>query len=403
MTVPKLEIGFEGPARRTAFQLDDPTYGLLDSGVLGIGETLVDLTPRLLSISVRRGRADDTDPTQTGTASVVLRNRDGVLDPLNTSSSLYPGVEPRRTINIYADDIQVFAGFVDDIDLQYEPNGDANVLVTASDGFSRLALASFGTAGIAVSEEDSGSRISSLLAAQPDLWSGSTSIDTGDSTLVAGTATGNVLNYFREIEQSEGGFLFVAADGALSFRNRNNPAENPDDLILSDAGGSACTPFSKIERVAGVDDLYNVISAEVGGTSYEVTDQDSVDDYGVRSLDLGSLLLSAPDANDRLDYELSRRSNPSTRISKIEVNQSSTTSGCTKTLDHDLGEAIRVIFSPPGVAQQTQEGVIISVEHAFTVGSAWRTQFGLISRGASPFFILDDVDYGELGVGVLAF
>lgn len=403
MTVPKIEIGFEGPARRTAFQLDDLTYGRLDSGVLGIGETLVDLTSRLLSISVRRGRTDDTDPTQTGTASVILRNRDGVLDPLNTSSTLYPGVEPRRTINIYADNKQVFAGFVDDIDLQYDPNGDANVRVTASDGFSRLSLASLGTAGIPVSEQDSGARISSILAARTDLWPGATSIDVGDSTLSAGTATGNVLSYFRAIEQSEGGFLFISADGKLAFRNRNNPAQNPDDLILSDAGGTACTPFSAIERIAGVDDLYNVISADVNDVDYEVSDQDSIDDYGVRSLDLGTLLLSAADTTDRLDYELIRRSNPSTRIAKIEVNQSSTTSGCLKTLDHDLGEAVRVIFSPPGVSQQTQEGVIIAVEHMWTVNASWRTTFGLVARDASPFLILDDVDYGQLGVGVLAF
>lgn len=100
MTVAKVEIGFEGPARATAFQLDDPVYGLLDSGVLGVGEALVDLSDRLVSLQVLRGRTDDTEPSQTGRAAVVLRNRDGVLDPLNTASSLYPGVEPRRTINI---------------------------------------------------------------------------------------------------------------------------------------------------------------------------------------------------------------------------------------------------------------------------------------------------------------
>jgi len=50
VTVPKVEVGFVGPARRTAFQLDDATYGLLDSGVLGIGVELVDLTDRLMSL-----------------------------------------------------------------------------------------------------------------------------------------------------------------------------------------------------------------------------------------------------------------------------------------------------------------------------------------------------------------
>lgn len=296
----------------------------------------------------------------------------------------------------------MFAGFVDDIDLGYTPGGDANVTVTASDGFSRLALASFGT-GVPVSAEDSGSRISSVLASDANLWTGGTDIDTGDSTLTAGTATGNVLAYLRQVAQSEAGFLFISRDGNLTFRNRNNPAQNPDSLTLSDAGGTACTPFSGIERVAGVDDLFNVVTAEAAGVTYQASDSESIADYGVRDLDLGTVFLTPADAADRVDYEVARRSQPQTRISRIEIDQSSTPAGCTKTLDHELGEAVTVVFSPPGVAQQTQEGVLISVEHRFTVGQSWRTVFGLVSRDASPFLILDDVTYGELDFGTLAF
>ena len=402
MTVAKVEIGFEGPARAVAFRLDDPVYGLLDTGTLGIGEALVDLSDRIVSLTVRRGRADDTEPSQAGRAQVTLRNRDGVLDPLNTASSLYPGVEPRRTVNIYADDKQVFSGFVDDINLDYTAGGDAVVQVSASDGFSRLALATFGT-GLAVSAEDSGARVSSVLASDADLWSGTTDIDTGDSTLTAGTATGNVLAYLRQVAQSEGGFLFVSRDGKLTFRNRNNPAQNPDGLTLSDAGGTACTPYTSIRRNAGVEDLYNVISGTVGETELSASDQDSIDDYGVRDLELGDLFLSASDAQDRLDYELAKRSRPLTRVFAVEVDQLSTPSGCTKTLDHELGEAVTVVFTPPGVAQQTETAVVIAIEHLFTVGQSWRTVFGMIPRDGSPFLILDDVTYGLLDTGTLAF
>jgi len=399
VTVAKVEIGFEGPARATAFRLDDPVYGLLDSGVLGVGETLVDLSSRLVSLQVRRGRTDDTEPSQTGRAGVVLRNRDGVLDPLNAASSLYPGVEPRRTVNIYADGVQVFSGFVDDIDLQYEPGGDANVLVTASDGFSRLALATLGT-GIAVSEEDSGARISSVLAADSNLWAGTTDLDTGDSTLVAGTATGNALTYLRTVAQSEGGFLFVSRDGSLTFRNRNNPAQNPDSLTLSDAAGAAVR-YTQIGRVAGVDDLFNIVTAASGGTTYTAQDSDSIADYGVRDLDLGALLLSADDTQDRVDYELAKRSRPLTRVSAITVDQS--VSASTAVLNHELGEAVDIVFTPPGVAQQQQEAVLIALEHRFTAGQSWRTVFGLVSRDGSPFLVLDDVTYGLLNTGTLAF
>ena len=401
MTVPKVEIGFEGPARATAFQLDDPTYGVLDTGVLGIGELLVDLSDRLTSISIQRGRTEDTEPAQTGRASITLRNRDGVLDPLNTASFLYPGVEPRRTVKVWADNQQVFQGFVDDIDLAYTPDGGADVIVHASDGLGRLALADLGD-GVVVSEQDSGARISAILSARPSLWAGATDIDTGDSTLAAGTANGNALDYMKQVTRSEAGYLFIARDGDLTFRNRNNPAQNPDNLTLSDAGGTACTAYEVIERTAGVDDLYNSITATYAGTDYTATDADSVDDYGPRNLNLGELLLnSVASVEDRLDYELSRRSQPLTRVRRITVNQSKDT--CLKTLRQELGQAITIIFTPPSVAQQTQEAIIISIGHLWSVGQPWRTSFGLINRDALPFFILDDVTYGVLNTGTLAF
>lgn len=404
MTTPKVEIGFKGPARATAFQLDSPEYGLLDTGVLGIGEELVDLSARLVSLSIQRGRTDDTQPSQTGTASIVLRNRDGVLDPLNTASALYPGVEPRRTVNIYADSVQVFSGFVDDIDLAYSPGGGADVIVRASDGLSRIATASFGTAGQVVSAEDSGARIASLLSAVPELWTGTTDLDTGDSTLAAGTATGNPLDYFRQVAQSEAGFLFVDRSGSLAFRNRNNPAQNPGSLTVSDAGGTACTPYTAIGRVAGIEDLYTRIVAEYAGTEYVAEDPDAIEDYGIRELDLGILLLdSAASVQERLDYEISRRAVAFTRVREVTVDQSATSGGCSLTLQHDLGEAIRVVFSPPGVAQQTQDGVIVRILHNWTLGASWRTTFGLIARDSIPFLILDDVTYGQLDVGALAF
>lgn len=404
MTVPKVEIGFSGPSRRTAFQLDNPVYGRLDSGVLGIGVTLVDVTDRLVSLDVRRGRAEQTEPTQSGQATVVLRNRDGVLDPLNTTSSLYPGVEPRRPINIYADDVQVYAGFVDDLDLQYTAGGDAEVIVKASDGLARLALAQFPTAGTAFAQADSGQRVSDVLAAVPEAWSDPTDVDTGDSVLAAGTATGNVLQYLQQVERSEGGFLFVARDGDLTFRNRNNPAQNPGGLIVSDAGGTACTPFVEISRQAGIEDVYNRVTAVHAGSTATATDQTSVDDYGLRELDLGELLLdSLSDTEQLVQFEVVRRAAALTSVKTVTVDQSATSGGCSLTLQHDLGDSVVVVFTPPGVAQQTQTSVLLGVDHRWTVGSTWRTTFSVASRDDDQFLILDDVDYGQLDVGVLAF
>lgn len=404
MTVPKVEVGFVGPARRTAFQLDDATYGLLDSGVLGIGVELVDLTDRLVSLQVRRGRVTPVDVVDAGRAVVVLRNNDGLLDPLNTSSTLYPGVEPRRPVNLYADGVQVYAGFVDDIDLGYSPGGDAIVTLTASDGLARLALAEFPSAGLAVSEQDSGARVSAVIASDSDYWSGTTSVETGDSTLAAGTATGNVLSYLQQVERSEGGFLFVGRSGALTFRNRNAPAANPGGLVLSDVGGTACTPYVELSRQAGVEALFNVVTAVYQGSTAVATEPTSVSDYGFRELDLQTLLLSSAEATQsRVDYEVARRADVLTSVRSVTVDQSSTPSGCSLTLQHDLGDSVTVVFTPPGVTQQTASAVLVGVEQAFTAGRSWRTTFVLAPRDDAQFLILDDVSFGLLDVGALAF
>ena len=399
MTTPRLEIGFSGPGVAETFKLDDPVRGALDSARLGPFDALVDLSDRLVSLTVDRGKQDLTSPTSAGRARVVLRNLDGVLDPQNTSSVLYPGVQPRRSLNIYADGVQVFGGFVDDIDLDYEPGGDANVTVSASDGLSLLGLASFPTAGLAVSEEQSGARISSVLASDASFWNGGTDILTGDSTLAAGTATNNVLQYLQTVERSEGGLLFAARDGDLTFRDRNFAAANPTNLTFSDQG--TAVPFQRLSRVSGDDDLFNRATAQVGTVTFDATDAESVDGFGQRTLDLGELLILTAEAQDRVDWEVVRRGQPFPSVREVEVFQGGAAG--TAVLGLDLGGRVLVEFEPPGVSVLSQDSTVIGVGHAWTVGVPWRSRFRLRSIESDPLFVLDDATLGRLDTGRLAY
>jgi hypothetical protein len=62
--------------------------------------TWTDVTSYVRSISTNRGRTDDWQHFDTGTASVELDNRDRRFDPTYTSSPYYPNVSPRRQIII---------------------------------------------------------------------------------------------------------------------------------------------------------------------------------------------------------------------------------------------------------------------------------------------------------------
>ena len=379
MTVVRVEYG-----KAVLFELDSAEFGVLDQNLLGVGEVPVDVSDRVVSLSVSRGRQDALEPIRAGKASVTLRNLDGELDPLNTASSLYPGVEPARSLNIWADDIQVFSGLVDDIDLTFDTSGDASVEVQASDAFSRLALAEFPPDGLTVGEEDSGQRVTDVIASNSDFWTDGTDIATGDSTLAAGTATGNVVQYLNTVARSEGGVLFVGRDGDLVFRNRLF-AVTETPVVLSDDGSDVA--YEGLVRQTSGESLRTVAFGERNGSRRERSSPLGLERFGFRALDLGELLLL--DDNDvdlRLDFELTLRSKPNPTVREVRVSQER--AQATDVLQLELGDPIEVKFTPPNVSEITEEGIVLNIRHDFTVGAGWRTAIGMRPAALDGFFIL---------------
>jgi hypothetical protein len=391
MTSVKVEYG-----RAVLFQLDSQEFGQLDVNLLGIGEELVDVSDRVVSLSVRRGRQDALEPVRSGQASVTLRNLDGALDPLNEASPLFPGVEPARTLNIYADNVQVFAGLVEDIALDFTPGGDATVQLVASDRLSVLALAEFPPAGLAVAEEDSGDRVDDVLDSNSRFWTAGRDIATGDSTLAAGTAEGNVLQYLNTVALSEGGTLFVGRDGDLVFRNRLF-AVTQTPLVLSDDGTDI--DYETLVRQTSGESLRTVAFGERAGNRFERENTLGLLRFGFRSLDLGNLLLRTDaDVEQRLDFELTLRSVPKPTVREVQVSQLRQANA--GVLGLELGDPLVVDFTPPGVQPISESGVVLNVRHDFTVGAGWRTTVGMQPAVLAGFMILDS---GMLDVDALAF
>jgi len=65
--------------------------------------TWVDVTSYVREITTRRGRRDEFQDFGSGTATVVLDNRDRRFDPLNTAGPYYGQLTPRRQIRIRAE------------------------------------------------------------------------------------------------------------------------------------------------------------------------------------------------------------------------------------------------------------------------------------------------------------
>ena len=390
MTTVKVEYG-----KGILFELGSPTNGVLGTNLLGIGETFVDVSDRVVSLTVRRGRPDVLDPVRAGRANIVLQNRDGLLDPLNTSSPLYPGVEPARTVKVYGDGIQVFEGTVDDLALGYNPSGVAVVTIQAVDGLENFSLAEFPTAGTAFPQQDSGARVSAVLGVNSSWWSGGTAISSGDSTLAAGTATGNVLQYLNTVARSEAGTFFVSRDGVLSFRNRYYEVGGTA-LVMAD-DGSGDVAYQILSRVSAAEDLRTVAVAERDGTTLSQESTLGVLRFGVRTVDLGEMLLLSDEiVEQRLRFELNRRDKPYPTVSEVQVSQQQQVS--TATIGLELGDPVEVLFTPPGVSQVTEEGVVGAVTHQFTVGAGWRTTVRFEKDPLGDVFVLGT---STLGVGSL--
>lgn len=391
MTVVRVEYG-----RAVLFTLDSAEFGRLDVNRLGVGEVLEDVSNRVVSLSVSRGRQDALEPVRSGQASVTLRNLDGALDPLNEASPLFPGVEPARSLNIYADGVQVFAGIVEDIALGFTPGGDAEVQLAASDGLSVLALAEFPPAGLVVGEEDSGQRVTDVLDSDARFWTAGLDIAVGDSTLAAGTATGNVVEYLNTVARSEGGVVFVGRDGDLVFRNRLF-AVTETPVTLSDDG--ADVDYESLVRQTSGEALRTVAFGERDGTRVERENTLGLLRFGFRALDLGRLLLrSDADVEQRLDFELTLRAQPKPTVREVRVSQLRQAN--TGVLGLELGDPVIVEFTPPNVAQVVESGVVLNVRHDFTVGVGWRTSVGMQPATLSGFMILGE---GRLDVDALAF
>ena len=404
---PTVEIGFIGPAFDNAFTLDDPIKGQLDDPefVLGGTEILADLTSRCVSFTTRRGRNDWTQPFSPGVATLLFRNTDGALDPLNTSSVYYPGITVGRTVTIKCNGHLIYSGLVEDINLGYDTSGDAWVTVVAEDQSSELGLRSL-TSGTSFSQQTSGPRVSAVVANSNIDYAGATSIDAGNSTLAAETLSAdiNVVQYLQRVTNSEQGYLYVSRSGVMTFENRYGPISSASTVTFSDDGSDV--PYQQIGRNLVSAELFNRLTANrTGAAAVTANETASQDSYGIRLLPVGEVLvLDDATVTDILSFLMVQTASTEVRINSLTAVLATQSSGTQNTIAQlELADAVTVEFTPPGVAQQTTNGTLQQIGHAFTVGETWRITLGMTPRDTTSYLTLDDTTLGRLDFNSLGF
>lgn len=356
------------------FTLDDATLGVLDGNCYLDGRTEDDLTDRLLSVEISRGRHDQFQDFQAGTMRLSLSNNDRELDPVNSSSRYWDpvtgtsGVTIRRKITLKYGDTKIFTGRITDIDISYDPTSSPNtrstVTIDVADDF--VLLANTYMDEYLPTPELSGARVNSILALPEVNYTGPTSVETGtitclDDPVAAQTRT---IDALQAVAATERGYLFFKGDGTLYFTDRLSGSSVPSKVFADNGSGQE---YESLSIVYGQETLYNrVVCTPIDSVNPGVADDaTSQTTFGISTLSLSGLLCSDADAQTLADYLLAQFKDPSYRFDSMGVTFIGNNISLVdqqQIIDLDLGSIVEVIKSfstgSPSTIQQ-----IVTIEH----------------------------------------
>jgi hypothetical protein len=391
--------GFGSP-----FQLNDPVFGVLDTNTLG-GLQFADLTSLVESVNITRGRNRQLDQFNSGTATVTFDNASRILDPLNTDSIFYPFVLPRCPIVISANGIPIYSGLVVDWNLDYDLANQDRMYARCADDFTVLANQALNA--FTPSAQLSGARVSAVLDRPEINYQGARQIGTGSSNLgaYAVSAETNVLNYLQLVTTSEQGYLYISANGTLTFKGRTEVLNQPADAVFTSNGSNL--PYQTLTNEFGDELLYNYIVTESpAGGPFDAIDTTSQALYQSQQYALTNLLNSSASEVEELgDYLLGKYKNPVLRFTGLS-NQlaalSATNQNACLNLDLTDIASITKTFVQGSPASVTQTVIVSGITHSITPQSHI-IAYSFESTDGNQYLTLDDAIFGVLDQNLLAF
>jgi hypothetical protein len=397
MPIEKIEVGFDLTSGTGPFlKLDDPVSGVLDDPDWTLGGTIfLDVTDRVKSFSVSRGRSSLFSSFPAGSVSVVFNNHDRAFDPLYTASPFNGNIIPKREIRVKSGGIIQFTGWIDDWNLTYAPNGDSIAEAIAYDATGLLAGRTLPLTTPVV--QSSGQRVNAILDTTGVNWPADLrQVDIGEATLsdFQIPQSTNALSYLQNIASTEAGNIFVGKTGKVVFQDRTKAATS-DSLVIFGNGG---VPFQNLEVVYGSENLYNeiVISRE-GGATATAQDQNSIDEYGIRTLTQSNLLFSTDEQSLELALIYAVEfSQPEYRFQSLEIALHKLEEADQEKIQElEIGSVCKVLFTPNGIGDAIVRFVeIVRISQEVNPETHYTT-LGFSSLDYAPL-VLDDAEFGKL-------
>lgn len=419
-----VEIAFASVAGDLGYLvLDDTTDGLLDTGLLGPDEAIVeDVAAKVERAWINRGsqRYDGVYArAEAGRAGVTLDNSDREFDPTNLAGPHVAGgsteIEPMRMFRLRAVwagvSYDLWRGFADEWALDYNMPSVATTTLTGTDGTKVVSNYDSVAGSLVGGGEDTGARINRILdnAGWPVT---DRDIDTGRTTVQSTDLSSNAWTEILLTSDTEIGETYFDGSGRLVFRNRHAIITEARSIVSQAVFGEGAggLPYDAIIIANDDTQVRNIIRiSRVGGTLQTAEDADSIARYQRKTWGRSDLIMETDaEASNYADYVLALSQNAELRFDSIRIDPTADPDNLwPQVLGRELGDRITIKFCPPGGGATIERDVFIrGIRHDITMHT-WATTWGLQDASArfltQPLaFILDDATFGKLDTNVLA-
>jgi hypothetical protein len=286
---------------------------LWDIGRWGSGPDRVDVSDYVRAVETNRSFGTEMKTWTASSVTITLSDLDGRFSPDNLEPGApyvvagLSGIRPGCMIwisMIYAGiSYAIYTGYVTDLNEDWklhgisqiscsddpenlERLGDAITEMVGTDEWGRLgrqkkqmAISPIGAG------DDFGTRVARILSAAG--YTGSMLLESGTTTLQATDLSSEPLSELNKVAESEGGAIWVEADGSIVAKGRYSLMQDPRSSIVqiafgdNDAAGETMWANISVAPVTDQKIINHTIYARTGGTPQEYKDAISISLYGV--------------------------------------------------------------------------------------------------------------------------
>jgi hypothetical protein len=368
---------------------------------------VVDLTPDVRQISIRRGRNIMRDQYESGTATIRVLDPLSYFNPQNVNSPYFGYLTPLRKLRVAAtyagSSYFLYSGYTTEYRYTY-PQGQETgyVDILCSDALRLMQQATVTTVAGATAGQDTGTRTTKIL--DQVFWpSNMRQIDSGSTNCVLDPGTARTsLDALFNAAFSEQGAFYIDQEGTAVFKNRTNTitSASATPIEFNQSGG---IPYKNL--AFAFDDKLIINSAgmtRVGGTQQVSENAASIAKYFPHQLNQENLVAQTDaDTLNIARIYVATRQETTIRIDAMTVDLLDTAvpTGTMLNLDY---------FQPLKITNIQPDGSTI-VKTLQAQGFAWDitpNQMQVAITTLEPItdgFTLDSAVQGIIGTSVLAY